>query len=241
MANFLSWSYSRLQKYLLCPWNAWCTSIAPKWDPNRVPYEASPAQAAGTEVDEALTARGQSGTPLPPKYQHLEPVAAVLAAAPGVNLYQLDIALDRAFKPCGSKDWDRCWLRVKIDYANIRGTRALFVDHKNGKVSIDEKQLKLYAAAGFMWDTNLEIIDTTYNWLQYPEFPSTPRTYRRSEASALWQEFLPDVERMNVSFQTNHWPATPEKTVGGASVCKWCDVNRLGKCPVAAVKFGKSK
>lgn len=239
MANFLSWSYSRLQKYLNCPWNAWCTSIAPKWHPDRVPYQANAAQAAGTAIDDALTKRGQDGTPLPPQYQQFERMAVVLASAPGAKLYQLDLALDQAFAPCGSKDWDRCWLRVKIDYANVRGKWALFVDHKNGKVAIDEEQLKLYAATGFMQFPELQQIDTSYSWLQHGF--TTDRSYHRSELGVLWQEFLPDVERMNVSFANNHWPATPENKVNGASVCKWCDVNRLGRCSVAKVPFGKNK
>lgn len=239
MANFLSWSYSRLQKYLACPWNAWCMSIAPKWDPNRVPYQANEHQAAGTAVDDALTARGQSGTPLPPQYRHLEPLAAVLAGAPGAKLYQLDLALDRSFRQCGSKDWDNCWVRVKIDYANVQGRWAYFIDHKNGKVNIDEKQLKLYSAVGFMVLPEVDVIDVSYNWLNYND--TTDRTYHRGELGALWQEFLPDVERMNVSFATNTWPATPENKVNGASVCKWCDVNRLRKCAVAKVPFGKNK
>lgn len=239
MANFLSWSYSRLQKYLLCPWNAWRTSIAPKWHADRIPYQANDAQAAGTAIDEALTKRGQDGTPLPPQYRQFEPLATVLANAPGTKLYQWDIALDRSFNQCGSKDWDRCWLRVKIDYANIQGAWGMLIDHKNGKVSIDEKQLRLYAAAGFLVLPEVEVLDTAYNWLQHGF--TTDRTYQRRDLGDLWAEFIPDVERMNVSFATNHWPTTPENKVNGASVCKWCDVNRLKQCPVAAVPFGKNK
>lgn len=237
MANFLAWSYSRLRTFLNCPKQLWHTAVAPKWHADRVPYQANEFQAAGNAVDAALTARVQSGTPLAPQYQQYERMAAVLASAPGAKLSQLELALDQSFQPCGSKDWDRCWVRTKIDYANIQGPWALFLDYKNGKVSIDEKQLKLYAATGFHTFPELEVIDTSYGWLQHGF--TTDRTYRRSELGALWQEFLPDVERMNVCYTNNTWPATPEHKIMGAPVCRWCPVNQLGKCGVAAVKYGK--
>ena len=51
----------------------------------------------------------------------------------------------------------------------------------------------------------------------------------------MWNTFIPDVERMEVSFQTNHWPATPKR---GAATCKWCPANSAGKCKEAQGPYG---
>lgn len=236
-APFLAWSYSRLHTFEECPKQLWHNAVAPRGHPDRIPYEQNVHQAAGEEVDNALTARVQSNTPLPEKFQKYEPMMQVLTSAPGSKIAQLELALDQSMQPCGSRDWDRCWVRIKIDYANIRGEKAYFIDYKNGQVNVDDRQLKLYAIGGFHTFPELQVIDTSYAWLKHGF--TSDATYQRRELGDLWAEFLPTVERMQVAHKNNHWPARPEgKTLGGVSVCKWCNVNKAGKCPVAAVKFG---
>lgn len=239
-APFISWSFSRWHSFRECPKQVWHNNVAPKGHPDRIPYVQNQYQKAGEEVDTALTNRIRENTPLPPAHAHLEPIADVLASAPGNKYGQLDLGFTQAFEPCGTRDWDRCWLRVKVDFAVLNGSYAWFVDYKNGKISPDENQLKLYAAAAFMYYPEPEVIDTDYVWLTKGK--TTERTYHRREAADLWSIFLPDVERMQVAYQTEHWPATPEsKTAWGGSVCTYCNVNQAGKCPVAAVRYGEHK
>jgi hypothetical protein len=234
-ANFLAWSHSRWKTFKSCPRQLW-HQIAPKTHPDHVPYEQNKFQKAGEEIDSALTARISKGVPLPEKYADYEGMAALAATAPGNRFTQMQLALDQSFEPCGSRDWDRAWVRANYDYALINGSHAFVWDWKNGKPSVDESQLQLYAAVGFHTFPEVEVIDTSYVWLQHGT--TSPRTYRRRELSDLWHTFLPTVEQMQVSFSNSHWPATPERQAFGASVCKWCVANKAGKCPVAAVKYG---
>jgi hypothetical protein len=98
-------------------------------------------------------------------------------------------------------------------------------------VWLDEDQLKLFAAVGFIQFPEVDTFDTSYIWLKHGI--TSDSTYHRRELPDLWAELLPDVERMQASYKANHWPATPSKRA-----CKFCAVNKAGKCAVAAVPFG---
>ncbi len=73
----------------------------------------------------------------------------------------------------------------------------------------------------------------SYIWLAHGI--TSDKTYRRRELPELWQTFIPDVERMQAAFKTNHWPAEPKR---GKATCKFCAVNRAGKCDRAAGPYG---
>lgn len=229
-APFLAWSHSRLKTFNACPKQLYHTAILKRTDPGYVPYIEGKAQRDGKEIDQALSDRIGKGVPLPAKFAPYEPIAGMVLALPGAKFTQLQLGLDQTFTPCGYKDWDNCWVRVAYDLAVINDWHAYLWDWKNGKVWIDESQLRLYATIGFHVYPELEVIDTSFVWLAHGK--TSDKTYRRRELPDLWETFLPDVERLQVSFKTNHWPATPSE-----SACKWCSVNQAGKCPVAAVKY----
>jgi len=237
MANFLAWSYSRWKTFRECPGKLWHTAVAPRGHPDRVDYVETDAMRAGKEIDDALTRRIRDGAPLPAKFARHEALAQLVIAHPGHKITQAQFALDQAFRSCGYKDWDNAWVRVIFDLTIIDDKRGWIWDWKNGKISIDADQLKLFAAVGFHQFPSLEVIDTSYVWLAHDTI--SPEVYYRRELPELWANFLPTVERMQVSFKTGHWPKTPgNKTPDGVSVCKWCEVNKAGKCPVASVIYG---
>lgn len=232
-ADFLAWSHSRRNTFLNCPRQLW-HNIAPRGHPDRVEYVETAAKLAGTAIDNALSDRIVKGTPLPPKYAPYEGMAQVVIAAPGTKLVQAQLALDRSFTPCGSKDWDNCWVRVIYDLAILNGRKGTIIDWKNGKVYIDESQLCLFAAVGFHIFPELEEIDTLYAWLSHGVL--SPKTYTRRELPEMWNSLLPDVERMQVAYKTNTFPATPKY---GKGTCKWCPANAAGKCKEAQGPYGK--
>jgi hypothetical protein len=87
---------------------------------------------------------------------------------------------------------------------------------------------------GFLAFPELEVIDTAYIWLAYGR--TSDETYTRRELPDLWADLLPDVERMQISYRTNHWPANPKR---GKGTCKWCPANQVGKCVEAQGPYGK--
>ena len=224
MADFLAWSHSRRNTYLQCPRQLW-HMIAPKGHSDRVEFEQTKPMRDGQEVDNALTARISKGTPLEPKYAPYEPICQMVIAAPGQKFTQMQLALDRSFKPCGYKDWDTAWIRVIYDLAIIDGNHAVLVDWKNGKISVNDDQLRLFAAVGFHQFPEIETIDVSYVWLT--KGTTTDDSYRRRDLPDMWQALLPDVERMQASFKANHWPAAPKN---GKNTCAYCGANKAGKC-----------
>lgn len=231
MADFLAWSHSRLSQFRECPKKLWHSALAPKGSPDRLEFVQSQAMLDGLEIDNALTSRVAKATPLPPKYAQWERLMGSIVAAPGVKLTQLKVALDRAFKVCGYTDWNNTWVRAVYDLAIVNGTHAFIWDWKAGQIRLDENQLRLFAATGFHFFPEVDTIDTSYIWLKHGV--TSDAHYTRRELPAMWDTFTPDVERMQISYKTNQWPPTPSP-----SACKWCDVNKAGKCPVAAVKHG---
>ena len=232
MANFIAWSYSRLRMFKECPRQMWHNAAAPKGHPDKLEFKQSKAMLDGVEVDNALTARIATGTPLPSKFTPYESMAAAVTAAPGAKFTQLQLALDQTFKPCRYKDWEHAWVRAIYDAAVINGLIAHVFDWKNGQIWLDDDQLRLFATVGFHQFPEVETIHTSYVWLKHGV--TSDKTYTRRELPDLWQTFLPDVERMQVAFKSQTWPAAP---VRGAKSCAYCAVNQAGKCKEAQGPF----
>ena len=232
-APFIAWSHSRRQDWLECPKMFYHKNVLKKGHPEKIEFKQTPAMMAGLEIDNALTDRISKGTPLPEKYAPYEGVAAAVIAAPGQKFTQLKVALDQAFKPCGYMDWNNTWVRSIYDFMILNKEHAHIMDWKNGQIWVDESQLKLFAATAFHTFPETEVIDTSYVWLMHG--CTSDKTYRRRDLPDLWADLLPDVERMQVAFKNNHWPAQPKR---GKNSCKRCDVNKAGLCREAQGPFG---
>lgn len=230
--KYVAWSYSRIKDWRECPYKLYLKSIAPPWE--RIAYVSSPAAAAGTAVDDALTARIGQHTPLPAQYARFEEWARAVESLPGLKTVQYEMAFDYGWNKVGPRDWDKVWLRNKLDVAIINGKHAAIWDWKNGMVMPDEEQTKLYAASGFLDWPEVEVIDASYVWLQHGR--TSDYTYTRDQVGELWNAFLPDVQKMQLAYETKRWEPTPAKGRFGWN-CKRCEVNREGKCKVAAVKY----
>jgi hypothetical protein len=215
-----------------CPKMFYHKNVAPKGSADRVEFVQTPAMVAGNLVDDALTQRIAKGTPLPPQYAPYEPMAAMVLAAPGAKYTQLRVTLDPSFKPCGYFD-KQAWVRSIYDVAVINGTYAFIGDWKAGMIWLDTDQLALFAATAFHQFPELEVIDTAYIWLKHGQI--SEETYKRKELPELWAGLLPEVERLQVAYRTNHWPAAPKR---GAKSCKQCGANQAGICDKAEGPYG---
>lgn len=233
MADFISWSHSRRNDWLECPRMFYHKNVLKKGHPEKVEFMQTPAMLAGLEIDDALTARIAKGVELPHKYAPYEGMVSAVLAAPGQKFTQLKIALDQAFKPCGYMEWNSVWVRSVYDLLILDKEHAYIFDWKSGMIWLDDAQLKLFAATAFHTFPETEVIETSYVWLKHGT--TSDKTYRRRDLPDLWADLLPDVERMQVAFKNNHWPAQPKR---GAKSCARCDANRLGVCKEAAGPYG---
>lgn len=233
MADHLAWSHSRLDKFRTCPKQLW-HSIAPRGHPDRIEFVQTQAMKDGNEIDDALTKRISADVPLPLEFAAFEPLAQTMLQTPGNKFTQMKLALNASFEPCGYMDWNAAWVRVIYDIAVINGGYAFLGDWKNGQIRVDSNQLRLFAVVGFHYFPEVEVIDTSYIWLKHGI--TSDDTFERRYLADYWQTFIPDVERMQIAHKTGRFEPTPSK-----KACKWCDVNKAEKCPVAAVKYGKDQ
>ncbi|MCR4302263.1 MAG: hypothetical protein NUV51_11670 [Sulfuricaulis sp.] len=232
MTDFIAWSHSRRKDWMECPRMFYHKNVAPKGSADRVEFIQTAAMKAGNLIDDALTQRISKGTPLPPQFAPYEKMVASVIAAPGAKYTQLRVTLDQSFKPCGYFD-STAWCRAIYDVAVINGSHAFIGDWKNGSPWLDEDQLKLFAATAFHQFPEIEVVDTAYIWLRFGV--TNDKTYTRRELPELWMGLLPEVERLQVAFRNNHWPATPKR---GKNSCKRCNVNQQGKCKEAQGPYG---
>ena len=216
----IAWSHSRLDTFQQCPRKLFEISIA-----KNVPFEQSTAMKQGEIVHKMLEDRISKGTPFPLGYEHLEKVVAPVLAVAGEGqcFTELALAWDKEFKSCGTRDWDRCWLRVSYDFAFLRNKTLFIFDWKTGNPSFSEAQLLLYAATAFLAFPDVEEVVTAFAWIKTNMLDS--KTYYRTEVKTMWEKILPEVQKLQDANALNIWPATKNK------YCNWCAVKKAGRCP----------
>lgn len=224
-APLIAWSHSRVKTYKDCPKMFYMQNIS-----KEVKYEQGAPQAEGERVHKVLENRLTHRIPLAGKDVKHERLMQVIEALPGTTYGERDYALDVNLKPCGYFD-KGCFVRVTIDVTNINPAKreGWLIDYKNGKVTLDEDQLKLYAAVMFVFFPEIDTWHTKYVFLEYGVMDG--KTYTRDQFPELWRELLIWPSAMQRAAVTNDWRAKPSKK------CAWCTVNKYGKCSEAAERY----
>lgn len=221
-----AWSYSALTTFELCPKKYYHLYFLPKGHPDKVKDSDSSFSADGKIVHDAMKARVIDGTPLPLNLRHYEKTAARFAAAPGEKHGEMKLAINRQFEPVDYFAND-VFVRVVIDLAVIQkpgtgpGTgTALVVDWKTGKVKDDPTQMALNAAVLSRWMPEIGLFKTLFVWLQSSNL--TPHSYPLSKFTAVWNDLLPRVAKIEEARKTTTFPAKE------GPLCGWCPVK---SCP----------
>jgi hypothetical protein len=193
-----------------------------------VPFTQSEQQLYGDRVHKMLDARLKGTAPLPVEETHLEPLVSAIERAPGITYAEQKMTINDQLQPTGwfSKD---AWCRVIVDVMKLNDTKMFMGDWKTGKPKFDDYQLKTNAAIGFVYFPSVEEITTAYIWLKTKTLD--PKTYHRSDLPKMWAELLQEPTRMQAAANNNHWPEQP------GSHCKWCGVNKQGRCRSAAERY----
>jgi hypothetical protein len=215
----IPWSISSLTAFETCPKRFYLTRIAKK-----VTEPQTEATLHGNEVHKSLELAVAGTQALPPKHRAYQPIIMKVMQAPGVKQTERKFALTASFKPTEffAKD---AWVRGVIDLTIARPKTALVLDWKTGKPKADTDQLKLTAAVLFAEKPYLEKVTTGYVWLAHNKIDR--ETYARDEVPGIWSEFLPRVNRMVRSLETDQFPPKPsglcrEWCPVGKSLCEFC-------------------
>lgn len=215
-----SWSWSSLDTWETCPRMYEWKYVLKNWGPE------TEAQKWGNTVHSALEGRCVFNEPLPEALTSLEKYGQIADSARAAGLLVIgeqDWAIDRNFKPCGSREWDVVYCRLKVDLGIIAPKRAIFIDWKTGKPKEGSDQLALGAAIGFIQYPHLEEIETKFIWTINGQ--QTPSVYKRENSHNFWASFLPRVNAMEKAWTLKQFPPTPNYLCRAHCDVKTCEHN----------------
>ena len=215
-----SWSFTRYSDYNRCP-----AFFKYKYL-DKLPTPKHPAMQRGADIADATEKwfKRERRT-IPPELKPLESTYKALRKDPTVQA-EAAWGFTRDWEPCGVKDWDRCFLRCKIDILTTSRDSTILnlYDSKTGKFSEHkvaeyQQQLKLYASAGTVMFPQAKKITTQLLFsdlgIKYPQ--EEPRVFTRAEAEAEIKEWEKKIKPM---FADTQYAPRPNYS------CRWCPFSR---------------
>jgi hypothetical protein len=127
------------------------------------------------------------------------------------------MALTQDREPCAF-DSDTRWVRGIVDLLIVDGADAYIVDYKTGSNRYpDPKQLKLMALMTYAHFPEVQSIKAGLLFVMHNTFVT--EEYDRKDINKLWQNFLPELNRLQVAYENNIW--FPK----AGPLCGWCPVS----------------
>ena len=207
----IKWSYSGLKDYVNCPRQYYEVKVAKN-------FTKRPTQQMlyGTAVHKALEDYVGDGKPLEKNYERYQPMLDALLTIEGERLPEYRMAINTELEPCtwGAEDY---WVRGIVDLLVLGGDTAYIVDYKTGSAKYpDVNQLKLMSLMTYAHFPNIEHIKAGLLFVAHNTFIN--EVYHRDQSEDLWKDFLPDLERLKLSYDNDKWPENP------TPLCGWCPV-----------------
>lgn len=214
-----AWSYSSLSAFEQCPLRYKLTRVT-----KVIKEPETEATLWGNRVHKALEERIRDGVQLPATLAGFEGLVAKVAASAGSVAVEMKVGVNSSFRSTGFFDRD-VWCRGVIDVAVVNGDKALLLDWKTGKPKPGSDQLKLSAGMAFAKFPAVKTVETAFIWLKNNTVDRDKFT--REQVGEIWSSFIPRVERLNLAFENDRWPAKPSGLCKnycpvGASNCEFC-------------------
>jgi RecB family exonuclease len=137
--------------------------------------------------------------------------------------HRMAVTFDRT--PCtfGAKEY---WVRGIADLLVIDGKQAYIVDYKTGSNKYpDPKQLQLMSLLTFAHFPQVQHVKAGLLFVVHEHFVTSE--YAREDSEKLWNDFIPDLERLRLSHVNDSWQPNP------TPLCGWC--------PVSSCEFNKQR
>lgn len=207
----IKWSFSSLKQYVNCPKQYYEVKVLRNFQP-----QVSKQMQYGTDVHKALEDYTRDKVELPINYKRFQPLVDTLMEISGDKYFEHKMALKADKSPCDF-DSEDYWVRGIADLLIVDGDTAFVVDYKTGSNRYpDPKQLKLMALMVFAHFPLVMKVNGGLLFVVHNSF--VPETYNRKDTDGYWQTFLPDIQRLQMSFDTGNWSPNPTK------LCGWCPV-----------------
>jgi hypothetical protein len=207
MGNF-SFSWTRLKNWRACPKRFYHLQVA-----KDIEEPITEALRWGDEFHKAMAARIEYGDALPigmGKYDALPTLMRRHKERGGDVRVELSMAMSRDFQPTGWQEWDRTWLRAKIDVLYLAPWKktAAAIDWKTGqKIEPEFEQLGLSAALIFAKHPEIDTVHTAYQWAAHDT--DTQVTYLRDEMVPFWNKLMPELKRWEKDAKEMTYPPRP--------------------------------
>ena len=208
----IQWSYSSLKDFINCPKQYYEVKVA-----KSVTKKVTEQMLYGTEVHKAVEDYVRDGTPLAKHYMHYKPVLDELLQIPGTRYPEYQMALTPDGMVCEFNDEQR-WVRGIVDLLIVNGSEAFIIDYKTGSNRYpDTKQLQLMALMTYAHFPEVQSIKAGLLFVMHNTFIT--EEYDRKDINKLWQNFFPDLARLEVAYENDVW--FPK----AGPLCGWCPVN----------------
>lgn len=162
---------------------------------------------------------------LPKTLQSFAPRVDELRAQSGIEVEQM-WAFDSDWQPCDAKDYDRVWLRMKLDFFGfIKPTHAHVVDWKSGRIYPDHMDgMLLYALGVFLRHPKVRKTTVSLEYLDQKE--GNDEDIPRRNMDAIRSTFD---KRVIPLMTDDEFKPSPGRH------CGWCSFNpsRGGTCDAA--------
>jgi len=212
-----AWSYSSISTFKQCPKKYYHLKVA-----KDVRDTGSEAMLYGNQVHKAAEHFIKDGTPIPKKFEYLNPIVNSLNAIGGDKHCELRFGISYD----GEKHKETTffakdvWFRGIADLVIVDGEKAYLVDYKTGKNAkyADTKQLDMLAAATFTYFPNVGIIKSALAYVVSNEF--IKKTHTRDEQELLYTTFDGPLEALAAAEEHDVWNAI------SSPLCGWCPVTK---------------
>lgn len=242
---FTAWSFSRWNDWYQCPARARYKHL------DKIITEEMAKKAADMRagvIEEGPMERGagiakkaenyltKKTSKLPIELMSLASTYRDIRKIEGLGV-ELGVGFTREWKPCSPTDWDRCWLRVKMDISWVETTKigkayndVLHIrDNKTGRLRDDKAeeymlQLDLYGTAGLAL---MPTVSSATAQLLYSDigqiYPETPTVFPREKLESMQREWE---RRVRPMFADRRFAPRP------GYYCRWCDFSKAkgGPC-----------
>lgn len=211
----VTWSYSSIKTFDQCPKKYYHLKVA-----KDVVDVAGPAADYGTQGHTAAEFRVKDGTPLPPKFNYMEPFLATLLLIPGVKHAEIRMGIRKTktgYEACDFTAPD-AWWRGIADLIIINGRKAHAIDYKTGKSAkyADMRQLDLVAAAIFLHYPEVEIVKSALAFVVSNEF--IHKRHYADKVLTYLSVFDNQLDRLEAALETGVW------NPNSSPLCGWCPV-----------------
>lgn len=208
----VQWSFSSLKDFINCPKQYYHTKVAKDFV-----KKTTDNMLYGTAVHKACEDYVRDGTPLAKNYERFKSQLDALTAIPGTRYCEHEMGLTRNREPCAFGS-DTRWVRGIVDLLIVDGADAYIVDYKTGSNRYpDTKQLKLMALMTYAHFPEVQNIRAGLLFVMHNTFIT--EEYTRDQTDKLWQEFLPSLDQLEMSYVNEMWFAKP------SGLCGWCPVS----------------